>query len=288
MLSPVAPAQDARDEVDALSRLMRLLRFRTKIFYSGRFCGEARYERSEAPAQFHFLLDGHLRVTDESTGVHFDVEAPGLVVFPSGNPHRLDADGACGVRMLCCHVLPIDAVSAALIHALPNPMRVDLRSSATFAALSQLIQIEATGDRPGREEALSLHLRGVVMEAVRVALSSGGVPTGVLPLLSDARLARAVAAFLDRPGAHWTIASLARTAGMSRSAFAATFVRIAGTTPQQFLSGVRFALAERLLAQGVAVKAVAGAVGYASASSLARSLRQARGRAGPPTTTPDP
>ncbi|MGL6291060.1 MAG: helix-turn-helix transcriptional regulator, partial [Silanimonas sp.] len=213
------------------------------------------------------------------TGLTREIEAPGFIAFPMANPHRIFATEPGGCRLLCCYVLPVDAVSLGLIRALPNPRVVDLREHEVLSALGRLIAAEAAQVRPGHDESVQLHLKAVVMETVRIALAGGQVPAGILPVLADARLARAVAAFLERPGAHWTIAGLARVAGMSRSAFAATFARVAGATPQQFLSAVRFDLGARLLAEGVPMKAVARAVGYASSSSFARSMRLARTRA---------
>jgi AraC-like DNA-binding protein len=286
MLSPAPPRTLASDDADALSRLVRLLRFRTHIFFSGRLCGDAGYEHRNIPAQFHFVLEGRLVVHDLGTAQTREIEAPGLIAFPTSNPHRIVAGAPSGCRLLCCYVLPTDAVSAALVRALPNPMVVDLRGHDVLRLMGQLIAAEAAVTRPGRDEGLQLHLKTVVLEALRIALSDGEVLEGILPVLADARLARAVAAFLERPGAHWTIASLARMAGMSRSAFAATFARVAGTTPQQFLSAVRFELGARLLAEGVPMKAVARAVGYASSSSFARSMRQSQQR--PSTTDASP
>lgn len=184
-------------------------------------------EHRNLPAQFHFVLEGWLLVHDIGTAQTRGIEAPVLIAFPTANPNRIVASSPSGCRLLCCYVLPTDAVSAAIVRALPNPMVVDLRGHDVLRLMGQRIAAEAV---------------------------------------------------VTRPGAHWTIASLARIAGMSRSAFAATFARVAGTTPQQFLSAVRFELGACLLAEGVPMKAVARAVGYASSSSFARSMRQSQQR----------
>jgi AraC-like DNA-binding protein len=288
MLSPAPARTLAADHADALSRLVRLLRFRTAVFYSGRLCGDAEYDQLDIPAQFHFVTEGRLLVRDLRTGQTRAVDAPGFVAFPTPNPHRIFAADPAGCRLLCCYVLPLDSVSAGLIRALPNPLAMDLRSQPVLSALGVLLAAEAAQANPGRDECLQLHLKAVVMEAVRHGLAEGRISTGLLQVLSDARLARSVSAFLERPGAHWTIAALARAAGMSRSAFAATFSQVAGCTPQQFLSAVRFDLASRLIAEGVSMKAVARAVGYASSSSFARSMRHSRSRSADAVPTSGP
>lgn len=282
MLSPAPNRPPSGDGSDALSKLVRLLRFRTKVFFSGRLCDSADYA-ADIPAQFHFVLEGRLVVRDARTATTREIDAPAFIAFPTFNPHRISAPDHSGCRLLCCYVLTMDAVSDVLIRALPNPMILDLRRNAALAALGELLAMEASNARPGSDECVQMLLKAVVTEAVRIALTEGQVSAGLLPVLSDARLARAVAAFLDTPGARWTIASMARVAGMSRSAFAATFGKVAGVTPQQFLSAVRFDLGSRLLAEGVPMKAVARAVGYASSSSFSRSMRQSRVR---PSTPP--
>jgi AraC-like DNA-binding protein len=287
MLSPAPRRPQIETHADALSRLVRLLQFGTDVFHAGGFCGQAVYERVDVPAQFHFVLEGSLLVRDLARGTELRIDAPGLIAFPVPSPHQI-ASGIDGCHLLCCYVQPNDAVSAALIRALPQPMRLDLRVHSRLRGLAQLLQMEISEVKPGHDEALNLYLRSVVMEAVRVALAEGGVPPGLLSVITEPRLARAIAAFLERPGGRWTIASLARTAGMSRSAFAATFARVAAMTPQQFLSAVRHDLGARLLAQGVPAKAVARTVGYASASSLARSIRQAGRHGESSTPTADP
>ena len=96
MLSPAPLRTLASDDADALSRLVRLLRFRTHIFFSGRLCGDAGYEHRNIPAQFHFVLEGRLVVHDLGTAQTREIEAPGLIAFPTANPHRIVAGSQFG------------------------------------------------------------------------------------------------------------------------------------------------------------------------------------------------
>jgi AraC-like DNA-binding protein len=94
----------------------------------------------------------------------------------------------------------------------------------------------------------------------------------------DDRIVRAYAAMRRQPERTFTVDSLARIAGMSRSAFAAAFAACLGESPIRHLRRLRLERAEAMAATGVLQKAVAGAVGYAHGRSLARALRQ-HGRA---------
>jgi len=59
---------------------------------------------------------------------------------------------------------------------------------------------------------------------------------------------------------------------MSRARFAEHFHAVVGAPPAEYLTSWRLMLAQRLLAKGVAAKAVATRVGYGSSSALHRAF----------------
>jgi AraC-like DNA-binding protein len=68
---------------------------------------------------------------------------------------------------------------------------------------------------------------------------------GVLRAQRDPILRRAFDAIHARPGRHWTLASLANCAGVSRSAFALRFKQLTEVSAMHYLRRYRVALAER-------------------------------------------
>ena len=73
----------------------------------------------------------------------------------------------------------------------------------------------------------------------------------------------------------WTVEQLAALAVMSRSAFYARFTALVGAAPMEYLLGWRMERARRMLRdeeEGVA--AVAGKVGYGSASAFSVAFRR--------------
>ena len=68
--------------------------------------------------------------------------------------------------------------------------------------------------------------------------------------------------------------AMAQAAGMSRSAFAARFRAVVGSTPADYLSDWRMTIARSLLTTGYSVKHIADALGYANASALSRVFAQ--------------
>src|SRR5690606_12111322 len=76
----------------------------------------------------------------------------------------------------------------------------------------------------------------------------------------------------EQPDAAWTLARMANTAGMSRSAFAAAFKQRVGSTPIDYLTQWRVSIAQTLLRDGNSVKAISARLGYSSASALSRAF----------------
>ncbi|MCD0497506.1 helix-turn-helix transcriptional regulator [Achromobacter sp. MY14] len=81
----------------------------------------------------------------------------------------------------------------------------------------------------------------------------------------------------DAPAQDWTAESLARTAGMSRSGFAARFKAVVGQSPLDYLTGWRMHCASRLLQENHALSNVASQVGYESPAAFSRVYRREMG-----------
>ena len=77
----------------------------------------------------------------------------------------------------------------------------------------------------------------------------------------------------------WTIAQLAKTAGLSRSAFFDRFTRTVGLPPMEYLLAWRIAVAKDLLRRhDLSVGEVAERVGYGSASTFSTAFSRHVGR----------
>jgi len=75
----------------------------------------------------------------------------------------------------------------------------------------------------------------------------------------------------------WPTARLAELMHLSVAQFHARFVELMGSTPQDWLRGLRLDAATQQLRQGAALELTALRCGYASASALAYALRRERG-----------
>jgi len=99
-----------------------------------------------------------------------------------------------------------------------------------------------------------------------------------LPIVSN--IDRAIAAMKADPKRRWTVAALARTACLSRSAFARRFALALGKGPLSWLAEYRLALAQRrLLETDLPLAAIATEVGYACEFAFAKAFKRRFGLA---------
>jgi AraC-like DNA-binding protein len=173
-----------------------------------------------------------------------------------------------------------DPVNApVLLELLPGMLRLRAGDPAGggVALIVEHLQREAREKRPGRALVLARLIEVMLVEALRSAPAELGA-AGLLAGLADARLAAALHGIHTRTAEPWTLATLAREAGMSRSSFAERFMRVVGMTPVNYLLQWRLAVAKDLLAGGgMSVGEAALAVGYESASGFSTAFRRETG-----------
>jgi AraC-like DNA-binding protein len=176
----------------------------------------------------------------------------------------------------------IETVNAPLLIAL-LPRMIHIRSSdgdtGRLGRIIDLIMEECASDHPGKDMILERLLQIMLVEALRWrSLVEDAVPGGLLSGMRDAVLARVLRAMHANVRAGWTVAELAKLAGMSRSAFAARFSEIVGCAPIEYLSRWRMALAQDALSRsGKSLDRVADEIGYESASAFSTAFRRRTG-----------
>jgi transcriptional regulator GlxA family with amidase domain len=95
----------------------------------------------------------------------------------------------------------------------------------------------------------------------------------------DARIARVLASVREHPEERWTIARMAKLAGMSRAAFIRLFSRATGTPPLSYVTRLRIDVASALLAEtDEAAAAIAARVGYGSVYAFTRAFTRLTGK----------
>ena len=163
-----------------------------------------------------------------------------------------------------------------LVSLLPDLVMV--RGERRLGDLARLVREEARADRPARDVVLEHLLQVLLIEALR-STPEATASASLLRGLADERLAAALRCIHAVPDRGWSVAELAREAGLSRSAFFARFNEIVGMPPMGYVQTWRIALAKHYLRTGQGTIAeIAAKVGYGSSSAFSVAFSRQVGR----------
>lgn len=150
--------------------------------------------------------------------------------------------------------------------------------SPTLAAAAALFRTEAASPQGGSRALLSRLGEVIFIDILRRAGQHENGRCGELKALADPPLARALALVHAEPAADWTIESLGRAAGLSRSAFAARFLAKVGEPPLRYVARWRMRRAAQILMDTeLGLADVALQVGYRSEASFSRAFARFMG-----------
>ena len=235
------------------------------------------------------------------------LEAGDVIVFPQGDAHvissapgmrgtddtaqlraagkarlpislSLQGGGRERAQLICgffgCDARPFNPLLATL------PRVIHLRGSnerdPVLRRLVELAVVESSAPRSGSDCVLSRLSELLFVEVVRrYAETLPADHAGWFAGLRDDSIGRALHRMHDRPAHPWTLETLAKEAGMSRSVLAERFLHFVGVPPIQYLAQWRIQLAATHLRGGTASLAeIAERVGYGSEAALSRAFKR--------------
>ncbi|MEU7986722.1 AraC family transcriptional regulator [Streptosporangium canum] len=281
---------------DLLSELLAPLRLHG-VFHS-RWSARAPWGvagESEHCALLHYVQEGECTVELPEAAGPIRLRAGDLAVFPHGSAHRLadrpgrltvplsellpgrrpgtvrtvEIDGSGPATTMLCGGLHYDGAAAApLYRALPAVFVLDravLEGQPLLAGTLRGLTCEWADGEPGAGLVALRAFELTFVLALRAVLSEPAYGEPVLRALRHPAISRALLAVHGRFAEPWTLESLAAEAGLSRSAFAATFRDLVGETPMRHLTGRRMQEAARLLTETtLAQSRISERVGYRS------------------------
>jgi AraC-like DNA-binding protein len=250
---------------------------------------------------YHFVVEGTARARVEG-GRDVELSPGDIVVFPHGDPHHLSAGpgtnpvesaallqriangdlspmqaggGGTITRFVCGYLTLDPLLCGPILESLPPMMKVNVRTDRAGHWLEQSILHlleEAASDRAGSDAMLAKLSEVLFVDTVRRYVA--GLPdqtTGWLAGARDPVVGKSLALLHKRPEHPWTIAELATTVGVSRSALMAD-------PPMAYLTGWRLRLAAQALTSSPkGVADVAASVGYESEAAFNRAFKRAYG-----------
>src|SRR5262245_48671800 len=238
---------------------------------------------------FYILLNGEACLEVGSGSQPICLSAGDLVVLPRGHQHvmrdsrrsrtlRTGGNGAKTVLLFGGFHFE-DHSANPLLSILPDVIHVQGRRPGVDAWVLWVLDFlkrESAAGLPGAEVAITRLADFLFIEALRAYFELPDSDKSGLPVaLRDPRIGSALA-FLNRhPESDWSLATLSRQAGMSRTSFATRFAELVGEPPMRYLMRCRVNKAAKLLRDGRAsVQQVAERVGYDSELGFSRAFKR--------------
>jgi AraC-like DNA-binding protein len=302
-LSGPAPSRETSADTNPLAAVISLLRPQAVLAKVITGAGEWSIRKAayENPA-FCLILEGTCFMDIDGVGIVELQEgdfmllpatpaftlASDLSLEPTLSPHEYGREtrhgssaAPTGLRMLGGYFRFDPANTQLLLRLLPSAVliRNGQAGAERLRRVAELIGDEATSDRVARDPILERLVGVVLLEALRssrhfAAQSQPGLIAG----LSDPALARPLRGIHTELGRRWTVAELARAAGMSRAVFSARFARTVGMPPMQYLNELRMAVARDLLRrERPPLAELAERIGYQSASAFSTAFTRSVG-----------
>lgn len=300
---------DLVDDILATLNLRGALYFRTD--FSGAW-GVAVPEHKGA-ARFHLVVQGrcHVRLAD---GTSLTLGPGDLILIPAGRAHDLcdeagrdapplettlaDAgykgdgvlivgkgDEFASTQMICGHFTFRNGADHPLLRALPGHLVISAADRAREPLLDDALRLIAKRifeTRPGSMATVARLSEAVFIELVRASAARERDLAGVMAAFEDRQIARALKLIHERANHSWTVETLAREAGMSRSRFAERFRELLGMAPMAYLAEWRLQKALAMLDDTrSSVQQIAVEAGYQSPAAFTRAFS---GRFGVPPT----
>jgi AraC-like DNA-binding protein len=236
------------------------------------------------------------------------LEAGEVIVFTRGDPHVVSSspgmrtdpvpekfeaaaasqlpfsisyggDGPVSAKIVCgflaCDARPFNP----LLDNLPPVIKAKDGEGDDARWLGQFIRLasmESAEKRAGGEGVLAKLSELMFIEVIRRYLAN--LPpeqAGWLAGLRDPFIGKALSLMHARPQRDWTIETLAKDVGLSRSVLAERFADLVGMPPMHYLAKWRMQIAAGLLSGGnVNIASIAAEIGYASEAAFSRAFKK--------------
>jgi AraC-like DNA-binding protein len=261
--------------------------------------------RAEHLIVYHLLTEGRAFLRLEN-GERIALTAGDLVMIPHGDPHVLEngtptltmddppqleqvlkhglkvlryGGGGEVTKFVCGYMACDPQVSKVFLAGLPTAFKVSIRNDPSGPWLENSIRfsVDHAGDeRAGGEAVLAKLSEVLFVETLRAYITN--LPPeqrGWLAGARDAEVGKTLALMHRDPAHPWTIASLAKEAGVSRSVLAERFRHYLNEPPMAYLTRWRLQIgAQSLSTTNHSVAQIAAEVGYESEAAFNRAFKR--------------
>ena len=219
------------------------------------------------PARLPHVVGEQVAVIGEAqAGDRCALHGDGLVTFSAGDATR-------DTLLVCGQISGSYEGALGLFELFQVPIIEAFGSDVVLQRAFELMLAEVAMPGLGTQAMTEVLMKQCLIILLRNHLNGAAGVSPLLIALREPKLARAVLAVLEKPGAPYTVESLAALVGMSRASFAERFNQVFEQPPMDFVQRVRLRIAARLLTStDLPIKIVASTIGYASRSSFSRAF----------------
>lgn len=256
-----------------LNEILDLHTFCAEVNFNGMLNGTKHFGQN---GQLHFLVSGKMRLIRPGKP-EILMDRPSFVLLPKGTVHQLVTIGDEPVKLVSASVSFKISRTSLIIDSLPEIVYLLIDKSCSLSCTVQLLIREVFSQRFGREVIVNKLGELFMLQVLRYATEQGSLYEGALAAMNHPQMCKVIEAIHNSPGEHWTLNELASIAAMSRSKFAEVFKNLVGQTPNDYLTDLRLAKAQKLLQLNKPVNYIANEVGYEHGSALVRVFKKKLG-----------
>ena len=271
-------------DLDVLSTVFESAKIRATTSAFRRLRPLTKHRFDGAVVHQHRVIEGSCRLRVHDGGEILDLDEGDFVLMTRGQAHSFEARGAASGAesvSLVSGAFSRTGESADMLFGLLPPV-LHVRASRMRATPPWMPNMLALADhgssRVGQEAMWARFAELLFLVGARQVLAEvRGPELWARPAFLNPQVGRAMRALHLEPMRKWTVAGLARSAGMSRSTFAEAFTRLVGEPPLTYLNRLRMQRAVDLLRAGSGITEVATQVGYASDGAFSKAFKRALG-----------
>ncbi|WP_417689830.1 AraC family transcriptional regulator [Roseibium sp.] len=294
---------------DALSQILDALKLRGSVYFHTNFSAPfgVGVPAFGNVARFHMAMRGScwLQVEGQDRPIH--LSTGDLAVIPHGTAHVLsdeldrpvssvdevvrqtgysgegalyfggaEEDQAC--KLFCGHFEFEEGSVHPILDALPSVIHVpntQTMNAHWLDAVMRFVASEVHATLPGSDAVIHRLTEIIFIQVVRTFVDREGDKAGCLAAVLDPRFGRCMSKIHLAPERSWTVETLAREAGMSRTVFAERFTSLVGMTPLAYVTHWRMERARREIAEtDLPLIDIAETVGYTSEAAFNRAFKR--------------
>ncbi|KVX02178.1 AraC family transcriptional regulator [Shewanella frigidimarina] len=289
--------------MDALSSVLQNIHLRGSVYFSSCFCSPWGLDvDNQERASFHLVVRGHCWLKVEGYEDPTPLVGGDIVVLPHGIRHQIFdclgsecipgkvaverimnndnpfAGNSENFKIVCGYFEFEHNSPSPLLNALPDVIHLTQEQCQKFKWLDTILHMiisEASTEQQGKAALINRATELLFIQVMRAFILQNKHNSNYFTALNCPHISQVLSLMHEQYASNWTLESLSRACGMSRSRFVSHFHSLVGTTPMKYLVSCRMQQAKKIIAEtNTPLNIVAERVGYKSESAFKNSFKR--------------